>query len=1205
MSPHIVEGDEDLAEIIGDQPSEPFPHLWTRLSEYAVNYGGRPALWTFHQPVNASMEDKRTTEKEVWTYSQLHANVERFATRLYGLGVRKGDAIAAFLDNRVEWALLFWVSIRLDAVFVPLNPRFIQSKEEIHHVLQVTRPKVLAVLGERDAKDLERIAAEQTAPIPTLITVSPAGNDRANAWTVMSDLLFPPIHQDPTGNGSDENLCLPSALNDMDQTMVVVFTSGTTSLPKASFSTYQNLIAAALACKSLRHLDSSCTLLQHLPVFHSWSIGLTMAFWLTGATVVYPSRSFDARASLAAIESACCTHMPAVPSMIQALVSHPALSDTNLQSLQSIDLAGTMVLPEILAACMDYLKVPDATVIYGMTEGNFICGSDMYDVLYTRHSIPTVLSCGTATPGGRLRVCKPSSREVLKRGEIGELHIGGLQVTKGYLDRKSEDFYQEDGINWLVTGDQARIDDRSLVYILGRYKDLIIRGGENLSPASIERCLDSIVGIIDSQVIGIPDEVAGEVPAAIVRKSPELELSNHQIQQKLSLELGKICSPQYIFELHQDLGLADYPRTLSGKIKKRDLKDTVSEQMARASNGHQSNDQNTSTIDTLIGFWARVSGRTADSIAPNERADTFADSIMMMQFCNLVGKELSKIVAVEDLVGDVSIEKQAQIVDDRPVKEKSSPRKARNGPPTAADMVHVLGDNDAARRCQQKVESMLQPHGLSWDDVEDVVPTAQTVALMTRRTRLRNWNRRHAYHVPGASVEELQRVVTTCLEYHPTFRSMILDHGKEQPLYIILRPNHRWQQLVISRGYQVENPEDLKTLHFEDDSIDYAAPPGPLFKIMIVAVRSTNAAGLIFPCHHTSFDALSMAIWFEDLDMALRTRKPPRAHADFKHFAEMKYRYRDSPNADKAVAFHVDRLKGYTNHRAAIFPSQRAPQTFRGSDSGWTHVDGTPGQPHERRILDRDPQGVAGINGTITLPRLSRLKSEHGITSNIVFKAALALQNVHHTNATQAFFGQGEASRVWPTPTGSPDPDLPNTMDIPGPTWEVVINRVHVKREQTVLSFLWGLQEEQALLTEYAQAPFQRIETALIACGDRPETKHELHDSFFQRQCFNWLPPLHKHYTHLEEMQSLSRADIGLQWNFCHADAEKGIVRVNAAYDDCQMRAAEVEGCVAEVLGVAEWICMMEGEGAGRGLEATKVGECPLLHTRLDSRQGR
>ncbi|KAL8668912.1 MAG: hypothetical protein Q9168_006479, partial [Polycauliona sp. 1 TL-2023] len=1110
MSPHAVA----LAESVGQEPQEPIPHLWTRLTDHAVNNGNSPAVKSLYQPVAVDGEanTKPTTEVSSWTYHELHQKATTLAAHLFDLSVRKGDAIAVFLDNQAEWVLLYWASIRLDAVFVPLNPRVMKSKEEVNHILRVTKPRVVVVADSNAAKELQVVATKLTASVPIKMVVDSNDNSLNNGWTSIDTSTATLTHAKDVANVVEQRNML-DPINDLDQIMVVIFTSGTTSLPKASVSTHGNVLAGASGYKALRHLKPDAVLLGHLPAFHSWSICVSWSFWLTGACVVYPSKTFDARSSLSAIERAHCTLMPAVPSMVQALVAHPSLSGINLNSLQTIDLAGTMILPEIIEACMDILKAPYTSVAYGMTEGSAVCASDMYDIPYARHNIPKVIPCGKALPGARLRVCKPGSRELLRRGEKGELHMGGPQVTKGYMDRLSDDFYNLDGINWVVTGDQACIDDRGLVYILGRYKDLIIRGGENISPAMIEQCLDSIEGIKDSQVVGLPDEIAGEVPVAVVRKSSTLDLTDYQIQQKISGELGMMFAPTHILEL-QHLDLVDYPRTTSGKIKKGDLKHRVG-QYLYTKDEKRKHDPNASTVDTLIRFWARLSGREANHISQEEHADTFADSIMMMQFCNLVGKDLSKTIAVDEIVGDVSITKQAQIIDGRPAIERLNKSVSRSGPPTEADMVHVNGNPEAATQCQQKVKSLLRPYGFGWDDVEDIMPTGQTVALMTRRTRLRNWNRRHAYHVPNATTADLHWAVTTCLELHPTYRSMILDHGEAQPLYVVLRSCDRLHQLAISGGHTVEKVEDLKTLYFDSDSIDFATTPGPLFKFLLVDVSSTKGAGLIILCHHSTFDALAMGLLFEDLDTALRTRRTPKTHASFKEFADRKFRYIESPNADAAVAFHVDRLQGYQRHRNAFWPPQRAPQFFRGSDSQWLHVDGTPGKPAERRILEPgNAQGAVGINGSITLSALPHLKTTYGITANIVFKAALALLNIHHTGATQAFFGATEAARVWPTNQGDPDPNLPNTMDIPGPAWETIINRIHINRSQPLLSWLQDLQSEQALITKYAAAPIRRIQEGLRetttttnddddGSGTNYMGEHELYDSIIRRENFN------------------------------------------------------------------------------------------------------
>ncbi len=1215
--------------VVGDDLPEPLPHLWTCLTEHAQARGDHPAIRSFHQhkvvlrftetggpcthevvpyrgdPLiqqRVAVKDGDIVEQEiVWTYAALVAKVEAFAAELYALGVWRGNMIAAFLDNRIEWALLFWVCVRLDAVFVPLNPRMTQSAVEVDHALRVTKPKVVVTLHGEDARELDLEHA-------IYATLAQDGSGSLAIWPNT-------LHR----RSGSKMKAVPPPANDLDQDLCVVFTSGTTSLPKASVSSYRNFLAPASAYKTYRYLDSGSISLQHIPVFHSWNVCNSIAFWLAGGTVVSPSRSFDARATISIIERAGCTHMLAVPSMIQAMTTHPALHRESLRSIEMIDLAGTIILPNIVKLCMDELGVARVAATYGMTEGNSITAVDAHAMPYERHNIPSVIPCGRVTPGARIRVCEPRSQRVVRRGDLGELHIGGHQVSRGYLDRTTPDFYREDGINWLMTGDQARVDEDGQVYILGRYKDLIIRGGENLSPAAIERCLDSIEGVQDSQVVGMADEIAGEVPVAVIRKTVDLTLSNLDIQQKVAQELGMIFVPQSIIDLHEDLKLDEYPKTLSGKIKKRELPALIAARF-QAEKGGPSGHPNTCSVETLIRFWAQITGRKTENISPDENAETFADSITMMRFCNVVSKNLHKTVAVEDLIGEVDIRKQAQIINARPsTRNDVYQQPKRDTPARSGDLEYLYDHKLQASTALHNIFMLAARHKLGSQDIEDVFPSNDTVALMTRSFHLRSWNRRHAYHIPDIKPETVRWALELCLEVHPMFRSLIYiplyDHGNEQPLYITLRPNPSVLAALISEGHTVEKPSDLSTYRIDDDSIDYARLPGLLFKFLIVQVRSTSSAGLIYFGHHSVFDALSMSMFNSDLDSILRTREPPEPRAAFKPFAEKKFLCRNNPNVTAALAFHASRLRGWSSHRSSLWPPQHAPQFFRGRTAQWTHINGTPGLPHERPILTQPPQGVTGIGHTIPIPNLAALKTIHNISAPTVFLAALALLNVHRTGSSQAFFGQPFAARVWPTETGAPDPTLPNTMDIAGPTWEIAINRIHVDPEQPLLAFLRGIESEQKLLAQHApHTPFKRLEALLREAGDHPtDNEHELFDSVFRRQCFNWLPSLRgAGYTCLEEVQSLSRADVGLQWNFSQRDDDEG-VQLNVLWDDCQMYVEEVQEAMEELAEGVGWVFAglegrMEegGKGEKRGEVVVKteedeeekevlVGHCPLF----------
>jgi acyl-CoA synthetase (AMP-forming)/AMP-acid ligase II len=422
-----------------------------------------------------------------WTYSQLRRGAALLASRLARLGLSKGRAIAIFSYSRAEWVLFYWAIVQLGCVFVPLNPRVISQTEEVRYTLNLVKPAVLVVAGEAMAKGIQESAPLNIQDIKAKILLSKTENAGFPEWISFPYLLASPVEK-RTG---------PLPGRAFEDAVAIQFTSGTTSLPKACQQSSMNLCVAAMAMKQLRGLNSSHRLVQHLPPFSAMGVFFALTFWISGATVVYPSPTFDAESTLDAIEKQQCTHMMAVPTMIKVLSNNPSLSGRNLNSLLSIELGGAVTHLGILKMCIapDKLVARRASVCYGMSEspGTLFVNDD--DKQSESHQTVPV---GTPIPGAKIKVCEPGSRTPISRGQTGELHLGGAQVINGYLDVESEIFYSdscEEDERWIVTGDQAMVDETGAVHILGRYKDIIICGGENIAPATIERCLDSIEGV--------------------------------------------------------------------------------------------------------------------------------------------------------------------------------------------------------------------------------------------------------------------------------------------------------------------------------------------------------------------------------------------------------------------------------------------------------------------------------------------------------------------------------------------------------------------------------------------------------------------------------------------------------------------------------------------------------------------------------------
>ena len=675
---------------------------------------------------------------------------------------------------------------------------------------------------------------------------------------------------------------------------------------------------------------------------------------------------------------------------------------------------------------------------------------------------------------------------------------------------------------------------------------------------------------------------------AVLQKTRDVSLSKSDIQQHVARELGQSFTPQHILDLSKDLHQDDFPKTVSAKIKKNILKDMVEVYLAKKAEEATMKMKASSTLETLVSIWARITGQEAGDISISTSLHDLMDSISMMRYVYLVGKEIGKSFGVDDVTNHQSLEAQAGLLDARPLKlvANGSTSFSKNFAPLGLDgLFHCNDSPETADRTRKEVEQTLEPAGLAWDDVEDIIPMGDYQGLYVRKHRLRSWNHRQAYVTAGADVRQLRRAVEACLRNHPLLRTMAVNSNGKRPLYVVMKPNSNWHKIAIGEGFEVDKPEELRTLRKDTD---YVAYPGPLFRMMLVNIKGTGTAGIVYYGNHSVFDALSISLWLEDLDAALHSENAlPAPHADFRVFARRYHDFRASISARESCAFHHDRLRGISRCRQALWPPRRAPQWFKGNDEGWVHTNGSPGNREERKSLNgSNGLGVRGINGSVMLPSLAQMKKAYGIPAQIVMKAALALLNIHCTRQRQAIFSEPEAGREWPPSSYSEEEDLPNPMDIPGPTLEIVLNRIFVDPEEDLQSFLRSLQGQQQELLKHARAPIREIEALLAAEEDLPGDA--LNDDIIRRQGFNWLPSTNTQfrYGNIRQIQVDSWSDLGLRWNCIQVDAQT--VAVNASFDDAQLRAAEVEKAVDELLEAARWVADTEN------LER-KLGDCPLF----------
>jgi acyl-CoA synthetase (AMP-forming)/AMP-acid ligase II len=283
--------------------------------------------------------------------------------------------------------------------------------------------------------------------------------------------------------------------SDGDAPALIVFTSGSTGRPKGCPLTSRNLVSQTYNYDP--NVDPSFVdrWLVHTPVCHVFAINNALRAWRHGHTVVFAAKSFHIDATLRALVEEKCTVMSATPTLVKALLSHGSFPSPRELNLSIVSISGTMVGPEHVRLCKDGLGSRDAIQAYGMSEGAPIISWSRQDDMLVDGYHPGV---GKVLAGAAVRVCRPGGREVLSRMEVGELHISGSSVIYDYFGGVKDDeekFYNDKSGRWLKTGDQAMIDEKGVVYILGRYNDLIIRGGENINPWKIESALSEIPGL--------------------------------------------------------------------------------------------------------------------------------------------------------------------------------------------------------------------------------------------------------------------------------------------------------------------------------------------------------------------------------------------------------------------------------------------------------------------------------------------------------------------------------------------------------------------------------------------------------------------------------------------------------------------------------------------------------------------------------------
>ena len=507
-----------------------------------------------------------------WSYEELSRRVDALAAGLLALGLEPGDRVGIWAPNCVEWTLTQFATARVGLIQVNINPAYRTS--ELEYTLRKVGIKALIAASAFKTSDyvamIEALAPEiahcppgalRAARLPELRIVTKVGGAPRVGW-----LEFDSI------SSADRDRLTAAASNVVNRDAVnIQFTSGTTGLPKGATLSHKNIVNNAFLVGRSMGLRAGDRLAVPVPLYHCFGMVMAnLACVAYGATMVYPSAAFDALAVLQAIEVERCTAMHGVPTMFIALLEQPQFASFDLSTLRAGIMAGSPCPIEVMRRVIDHMHMSEVTIAYGMTETSPVSfQSSPEDTLERR-----VSTVGRIHPHMEGKVIDPEGR-TLTRGEPGELCTRGYAVMLGYWEDPEKTAEAIDSEGWMHTGDLAVIDDEGYCNIVGRSKDMIIRGGENVYPREIEEFLFRHPKVADVTVVGVPHIKYGEEVCAWIKLRANAVASEDEIREFCRGQIAHYKVPAHIVFVEA------FPMTVTGKVQKYLIRQQMAERLGR------------------------------------------------------------------------------------------------------------------------------------------------------------------------------------------------------------------------------------------------------------------------------------------------------------------------------------------------------------------------------------------------------------------------------------------------------------------------------------------------------------------------------------------------------------------------------------------------------------------------------------------------
>lgn len=485
-----------------------------------------------------------------WSYGEFNAEIDRVARGLLALGVERGTRVGIWAPNCAQWVLVQYATAKIGGILVNINPAY--RTNELAYALNQSGVHTLISATAFKRSDYTAMVAAVREDCPDLRQSVFLGTD---SWDALLD---------GASSVAPDRLRSCAAELDNDDPINIQYTSGTTGFPKGATLSHRNILNNGFFVTELLGLTAADRMCLPVPFYHCFGMVMgNLGATSHGATIVIPAPGFDAAATLAAVQAERCTVVYGVPTMFAAMLAEPSFADRDLSTLRTGIMSGASCPAELMTRCIEEMHMTGVAICYGMTETSPVsCQTRPDDDLQRRTE-----TVGRVHPHVEIKLVDPATGATVPRGVPGEFCTRGYSVMRGYWAdaQRSAAVIDDDG--WLHSGDLAVMREDGYCRIVGRIKEMVIRGGENIYPREVEEFLQTHPDIVEAAVVGVPDDRYGEELYAWLRLRPGSAVLD--VAAVAEFARGRIAH----FKVPRYVGVvAEFPMTVTGKIRKVDLR---------------------------------------------------------------------------------------------------------------------------------------------------------------------------------------------------------------------------------------------------------------------------------------------------------------------------------------------------------------------------------------------------------------------------------------------------------------------------------------------------------------------------------------------------------------------------------------------------------------------------------------------------------